>query len=418
MSRQLINRSWDLQKLQNEGYELEIKSGFLLVKGVPYVNSRKEVQRGTLVAKLVLAGDKTARPDDHVAYFAGEHPCNADGTEIEGIKHGTSTRAIAEGVMVDHSFSAKPKPHDQYPDYYAKMTNYARLLAGPAQLIDPNARPQTFKVVAESAEPDKRETPFNYIDSASSRAEIDMVTAKLKKVKRLALVGLGGTGSYVLDLVAKTPVWEIHLYDKDPFLQHNAFRAPGAPSMDELEAQPPKATWFKNIYAKMHSGIVDHPVYIDESNVEELRGMDFVFLCIDDGESKKLIVEKLEAFGVPFIDVGLGVRLSGDMLAGTVRVTTSTPGKRDHFRNRVSFEELGNNEYNRNIQVADLNALNAALAVIKWKKLFGFYQDMKLEHHSQFHTATNLFVNEDRPHEAGNPSEAPVRGVHSGATGG
>ena len=25
MSRQLISRSWDLQKLQNEGYELEIK---------------------------------------------------------------------------------------------------------------------------------------------------------------------------------------------------------------------------------------------------------------------------------------------------------------------------------------------------------------------------------------------------------
>ena len=44
MSHLLINRSWDLQKLQNEGYELEIKSGFLLVKGVPYVNSRKEVQ--------------------------------------------------------------------------------------------------------------------------------------------------------------------------------------------------------------------------------------------------------------------------------------------------------------------------------------------------------------------------------------
>ena len=84
MSRQLINRSWDLQKLQNEGYELDIKSGFLLVKGVPYVNSRKEVQRGTLVVKLVLAGDKTARPHDHVAYFAGEHPCNADGTEIAG----------------------------------------------------------------------------------------------------------------------------------------------------------------------------------------------------------------------------------------------------------------------------------------------------------------------------------------------
>ena len=140
MSRQLISRSWDLQKLQNQGYELEIKSGFLLVKGVPYVNSRKEVQRGTLVAKLVLAGDKTARPDDHVAYFAGEHPCNADGTEIAEIKHASGERTLAEGVVIQHSFSAKPKPHDSYPDYYAKMTTYAALLAGPAQLIDPDAQ--------------------------------------------------------------------------------------------------------------------------------------------------------------------------------------------------------------------------------------------------------------------------------------
>jgi hypothetical protein len=381
--------------LQNEGYELEIKSGFLLVKGVPYVNSRKEVQRGTLVAKLVLAGDKTARPDDHVAYFAGEHPCNADGTEIAQIKHQSGERTLAESVVIQHSFSAKPKPHDYYPDYHAKMATYAAILSGPAQVIDPDARPQSFKAV--EAEQDKQETPFNYIDTASSRAEIDMVTAKLKKVKRLAIAGLGGTGSYVLDFVAKTPVSEIHLYDRDPFLQHNAFRAPGAPSLAELEAQTPKATWFKNIYSKMHSGIVDHPVYIEANNAEELRGMDFVFVCVDDSESKKMIVEKLEAFGVPFVDVGMGVRGGDEMLAGTVRVTTSTPNKRDHFRNRVSFEELGNNEYNRNIQVADLNALNAALAVVKWKKLCGFYQDLKSEHHSQFHTATNLFINEDRP---------------------
>jgi hypothetical protein len=31
-----------------------------------------------------------------------------------------------------------------------------------------------------------------------------------------------------LDFVAKTPVEEIHLFDSDVFLQHNAFRAPGA----------------------------------------------------------------------------------------------------------------------------------------------------------------------------------------------
>jgi hypothetical protein len=37
--------------------------------------------------------------------------------------------------------------------------------------------------------------------------------------------GLGGTGSYILDLVSKTPVNEILLFDSDDFLQHNAFRS-------------------------------------------------------------------------------------------------------------------------------------------------------------------------------------------------
>src|ERR1700674_168474 len=112
MSQRPISRSADLKKLRDEGYDLEIRSGCLLVKDVPYVNSRKEVKRGILVMKLVLAGDETTRPDDHVAHFSGEHPCNEDGTEIAKIKHGSNTHSLAEGVEVNHSFSAKPKPAD------------------------------------------------------------------------------------------------------------------------------------------------------------------------------------------------------------------------------------------------------------------------------------------------------------------
>jgi hypothetical protein len=135
--------------------------------------------------------------------------------------------------------------------------------------------------------------------------------------------------------------------------------------------------------------------------VEELRGMDFVFICLDKGSPKKLIVEKLEEFNIPFTDVGMGIQLSDNALGGIVRVTTSTVQMRDHFCSRVSFEDTpGEDDYNRNIQIADLNALNAALAVIKWKKLFGFYRDLKSEHHSQFSIDTNLLINEDRRNEA------------------
>src|SRR5271165_5779436 len=151
MSQRPINHSADLKRLRDEGYDLEIRSGYLLVKDVPYVNSRKEVQRGILVMKLVLAGDETARPDDHVAYFSGDHPCNEDGTEIAQIKHQSRAHSLADNVPVQHSFSAKPKPEDSYADYYAKVTTYVGILSGPAWRIDPAAKAKTFPII----EPEK-----------------------------------------------------------------------------------------------------------------------------------------------------------------------------------------------------------------------------------------------------------------------
>jgi hypothetical protein len=85
-------------------------------------------------------------------------------------------------------------------------------------------------------------------------------------------------------------------------------------------------------------------------------------------------------------------------LGGILRVTTSTVKARGHVRTRISLVDAGDarNEYNRNIQVADLNALNATLAVMKWKKLFGFYRDLKGEHHTTFAIDGNLLISEER----------------------
>jgi hypothetical protein len=394
MSHQLISLSPDLKKLRDEGYDLEIRSGYLLVRDVPYVNCSSQVKRGILVSKLVLAGDVTAQPDNHVAHFVGDYPCRQDGREIEQIRSDSNRRAIVDDVVIDHTFSAKPKPTDRYEDYYHKMTTYVAILSGPAQVIDPKVTAKTFPVVQRCEE--DGDVVFNYIDTASSRAEIDLVAKRLK-LRTIAIVGLGGTGSYVLDLVAKTPVREIHLFDGDPFLQHNAFRSPGAPSIDDLKAKPRKSSYLKHIYSNLHRGIVDHEAFVGAENVEQLREMEFVFLCMDNGPAKKLIVEKLEEFGTSFVDVGMGVYLSDTSLGGILRVTTSTPKQRDHVRSRIPFsDDAVPNEYANNIQVADLNALNAALAVIKWKKLLGFYLDFENEHHCTYTIDGNTLINEDR----------------------
>jgi hypothetical protein len=43
----------------------------------------------------------------------------------------------------------------------------------------------------------------------------------------------------------------------------------------------------------------------------------------------------------------------------------------------------------------ELNALNAAMAVIKWKKLIGYYHDAEHEHHSMYTLESDHLLNED-----------------------
>jgi hypothetical protein len=392
MSQKLISLSPDLSRLRAEGYDIEIRGSYLVMKDVPYVNSAREVKLGTLVSPLNLAGDRTARPDNHQVQLAGEFPCHADGTPMTELVNQSITTVIDARLTTNHWFSQKPKC-GFYADYYDKMATYAAILASHARVLKPDATPQTYSV----QETEDEASPFVYLDTASSRADINAAANKLS-IDKVAIIGTGGTGSYVFDLVTKTPVCEIHIFDGDKMSTHNAFRSPGAATIEELRQQPLKVNYLYNRYQPMHRGIVRHSYRLDASNVAELAAMDFVFICIDDGEAKKAIVKALEEFGKPFIDVGMGLYAKNDAIGGIVRVTTSTPSKRAHVydKGRISFGKGDRDPvYDQNIQVADLNALNAALAVIKWKKLFGFYADSDREHFSTYTIDCNLLTSED-----------------------
>jgi tRNA A37 threonylcarbamoyladenosine dehydratase len=390
MSPPRISHSSDIRRLRDDGYDVGIRGGFILIKFVPYVNSRREICFGTLVSDLTLAGNQTTTPSNHVVFFSGEYPCHKDGSEMAEIRHQSSKQVLGFGIEVHHSFSSKPA--GGYKDYYHKMTTYAAILSGPAEAIDPQVGVRTAAI----SEIEEQETIFKYADNASSRARIDAINERLK-IPKVAIVGLGGTGSYVLDLVAKAPVKEIHLFDGDDFLQHNAFRSPGAASIDEITAIPTKAAYFAEIYSRMRHGVVPHEDYVDEKNVDVLREMCFVFLCLDNGNARGLVAAKLEEGQIPFIDVGMGVHQASDgFLGGILRVTTSTAKSRDRFRHRASCSEADRNDvYSRNIQIVDLNALNAALAVIKWKKLCGFYLDLEDESHTTYTIDGNMLTNEE-----------------------
>ena len=357
-----------------------------------------------------MAGDETRPPDTHVVHFDGDFPCQPDGSPIRAISHQTGQFNLGHGLTATQSFSSKPD--GGYTDYHHKMTTYAGIVSGPAAVLDPSATPRTFRTPE-----DDEESIFNYTETASARVGIGALTGSLA-AERLAIIGLGGTGSYLLDLVAKTMVKEIRLFDGDEFLQHNAFRSPGAPSIDELREAPMKVEYLKRIYSRMHRGIVAHALRLDATNTHLLDGVTFAFVCMDAGDDKRAVVEKLEALGVSFVDVGMGLELTDGAVGGILRVTTSTPQKRDHVhQGRISFAGGGANDlYSSNIQVAELNALNAVLAVVKWKKLRGFYHDLEHEHHSTYTTDGNR-CSTRMPNDSVQTASTSVRAIYPAGAG-
>lgn len=391
MSTELINRNSDLQSLQDDGYEIEVRSGYLLIHSIPYVNSKCELILGSLVTDLTLNNDQTQRPADHQVWFVGEYPCDRDGANISAIGARTVDQILCNGITASFRLSCKPK--GGYPNYYQKMTRYIEIISNPARAIDPKATARTYKPIESSEE----DLIFVYTDSASSRAGIAELSRKLA-MNKIAIIGLGGTGSYILDLVAKTHVREIHLFDGDKFIQHNAFRAPGAASFKVLEKRLSKVDYYTNIYSQMRRGIFPNEEYLDEETVKKLAGFDFAFLSVDKSAVRKSVSDFLINQKIPFIDVGMNLDLieEGQCLRGTCRVTLCTLEKYDHFSNHVPL--TGNNKdnlYDKNIQVADMNAVNAAMAVIKWKKYCGFYQDCHKERQSAYVINTHQLTRDE-----------------------
>ena len=388
MSNKLINRSIDLKRLRDEGYEIEVRGGHLIVHHIPYVNSNREVKIGKLISTLLMSNEVTLKPDNHVINFMGEHPCNNDGSIITSIQHVVVNQQLFNDIILNHSFSNRPP--NGYDNYYDKVTRYVELIIAPAKSIDPKVTATTFRVMECSQE----ESVFRYLDTNSSRANINFINEKFKG-QRIGIIGLGGTGSYILDQVAKTPVDEILLFDNDEFLLHNAFRAPGAPTIEILNEQQMKVDFFASIYSNMRRGIVPYAEKITEQNIELLNGLSFVFICIDSNSARGMIISHLKKFQIPFIDVGLGVEIVEDSLAAILRVTLGTPSKHDHIFDRIGTVDTDDNEYSTNIQIADLNAMNALMAVLKWKKINGFYKDLKEEHHTTYTVNTGQLLNDD-----------------------
>ncbi len=388
MSSTPTGRSPDIQRLVAAGYSIEIRQNHLLMHDVPYVNDRRQVCRGTLVTPLTLAGSVSAAPSDHVGYFIGEAPCTWQGTPMNALNH-SGANELAPRLRIDRSFSNKPAT--PFADHEQKLLHYAQLLIAEAVELEANATAKTGKVLRD----DSDQSVFRYPDSASARAGITTISAKLEQ-QHIGIIGAGGTGAYVLDFLAKTSVAGIDVFDGDRLLTHNAFRAPGHITLEELDGRPFKASFFCGRYDQVRSGIRAFDEFVTSENLHLLDNCTFVFVCIDSGSARRLIVYYLLERRIPFVDCGLGMLVNDELQAifGTVRATLVTPERTDAAMGYLSFgnDEPGDDVYASNIQVAELNAMNACMAVMRFKQRLHFYVDLRSQTQWTMGTSTNTMT--------------------------
>lgn len=381
MFQKLVSHNDDIRRLVEKGYAVALDSNYMVIRDIPYLDGHCQLQIGAIVTKLVFVDQERVTQDDHQIFFAGSIPHNLDGKPIPNLGGGSAQILLSEAcsdVVVQRSFSNKPRDNGKFQDFFEKIESYMTIISGPAIELH-NTNPYTFRVVKEVVS----DSIFKFHDTLTSRAEITDLSAKFNN-DVIAVIGLGGTGAYVLDFLVKTPVREIRAFDLDAFQVHNAFRSPGR--LEPTELGKKKAEVYHSRYDNFRTGLSVTPKFLDASCTEDLDGVTFAFVCIDKGSCRASIFDLLISKGIPFIDVGMGLNRKRGPLNGQLRVTYYSLEHGQNVRDKALAPLADNPDdlYKTNIQISELNALNACLAVIKFKQLRDFYFEEIPYHHLLF----------------------------------
>jgi len=378
----LANRNPFIDKLVKQGFDVGFINAHLVIFGVPYLNASGELKYLDMISPLDLREEYLVdRPSDHKVYFAGEMPCNVDGKKISA-GFAEEARTVSDHIAGTYMLSSKPEGMRQYDSIEEKINQYLALISSPATHKFPEATPR--RALTKYLEAPV--SPLKFPDTLSAREGIVELSYKLRG-RKVAIIGCGGTGSYVLDYVAKTHLEEIHLFDDDIVHVHTLFRMPGTYSRKHLGT--PKVEALVSAYSHFHGGIKPHVERVDVNNLACLAGFDFVFVCVDDGPSRQAITLACHNASVPFVDVGMGLNKGASGLYDFVR---TAGGERGDF-NRLNgtqylpAQNAHDEEYRNQPQIAELNALNAAMAVIRFKQHMGFFDRLTDSHAAVFDVA-------------------------------
>ena len=393
MSSSPIDHSPDLRALRQSGYSLELRGAYLVVKNIPYLCSPNgDLGTAELVTALDLTPEGATRPPgDHTVWWTGDIPYWSDGKSMErylSCGRWEQGHDLGEGLTAFMQWSRKPLAAGRkrnYEDYEEKIETYIDEVGGQAEARHPGVLEATKSGEDPVIEIDTR---FSYVNTATYRYGLKGVERPIED-EVVAVIGVGGTGSYLVDILAKTNVKELHLFDDDTLEQHNAFRLAGAARIEEIGGAQTKVAWHKSQYSAVREqGLFAHGTRLHAGSADTLRRFTTVFIAVDDLECRRAIQEACNRLDIFHVSVGLAVEIEGDdnnQLGGMVKVETGYIPK--PAPTITASDEAVPQAYG-SVQTAELNMLGAALAITEWKAKRGIYRNERSTYDSVLFSST------------------------------
>ena len=397
MSPTPTNHETQLVEVLRAGFNCYVEDDTLTVGPIPYRLSNGGIGHGSLICHLNRSGTDIAPPNDHtVAWIGDEVPHHRNGRPMARLIIDQSRNTWSNGSTSICVMSRRgPKP---YPNYGQKMLTYTRLIAKEAVT---EWRASSSGVISVN--------DANYLvdhETGLNRARVGHLNALLA-TEKIAVIGAGGTGAHIVDLVSKSNVQQIDIFDPDYVSNHTQLRWPGIVERPVVEEKTNKAEYLATHYARRtNRNIRGYPFAIEKKTLTYLKETTMIFVAIDNGLARREILTGLADEGLNFIDCGIDLQSDNGPLTASVRIvrchTEQSPEKRLELATlapggaNVADED---NPYAQNIQTGEMNSLNAALAVIAWKQGIGFYRDAYGYRRSRMHMMSNMWALYDPKHD-------------------
>ncbi len=378
-----ISHSEDLLRLKEAGYHIEIRGAYLIAKNILYVVQDSTIKRADIVTSLCVdpSTNQIKQPKEHTVWWTGEIPYTIKG---ESMKEELCCEEFPDGfqlgeeIIVYMKWSRKPKQGGtlrSYKDYFEQIKTYVDEVSFHAESKTPGILKSSKLGKITEVDVD---TNFTYMNTSLYRNGTKGIEDKISD-EIIAVIGVGGTGSYLVDILAKTNVKELHLYDDDIIEPDSAFRLAGAVNKNELHTT--KVEWHQNRYKNVRKkGLYIYKNKIDSNNLDILKKFTTVFIAVDNLKSRREIQEKCNEMGIFHLSVGIGIEVEGkdnNQLGGMVKIEREyqVPNIQKKVGSESNEQRLVNDIYRSNIQTAELNMLGASLALIEWKIKKGIYRN-------------------------------------------